>query len=234
MLSSVTHGSLPRYRKRTSTQTTSSFLLMQRWRETYFPTHNCTLIWAYMLILSNQRVAWFSRSLSWLDAALPWLQATLRWYGIYWVYAAPVASSRLQLLFTSLSRPYIVGKTETEVEAELKGVPDADRIRPHKVFEGNRVRAQPFTYRFQGVLQGDPSPGEPLLGWLLFGMFHHFAQLLSQFCQFSAQPEPGRGWNSENQSKPNRGTPGDRSPWPCIAPGNWGLEAWLVYVVNQS
>ena len=37
---------------------------------------------------------------------------------------------------------HIAGKTEAEVEAELKGVPDADRIRPHKVFEGNRVRAQ--------------------------------------------------------------------------------------------
>ena len=35
---------------------------------------------------------------------------------------------------------FIPGKTEAEVEAELKGVPDADRIRPHKVFEGNRVR----------------------------------------------------------------------------------------------
>ena len=35
---------------------------------------------------------------------------------------------------------YPLGKTEAEVEAELKGVADADRIRPHKVFEGNRVR----------------------------------------------------------------------------------------------
>ena len=30
-------------------------------------------------------------------------------------------------------------------------------------------------------LQGDTSPGEPRLGGLWFGMFHHLAQLLSQF-----------------------------------------------------
>merc|ERR1719264_2364699 len=40
--------------------------------------------------------------------------------------------------FLAQTEALMKGKTETEVEAELKGVPDADRIRPHKVFEGNR------------------------------------------------------------------------------------------------
>ena len=61
------------------------------------------------------------------------------------------------LMMSSAPLPtHIAGKTEAEVEAELKGVPDADRIRPHKVFEGNRVRAQliyyVFTNNFKGVI----------------------------------------------------------------------------------
>ena len=41
------------------------------------------------------------------------------------------------------------------------------------------------------AVQGDPSPGEPRLGWLWFGMFNHLAQLLRQFCQF---PRFARRW----------------------------------------
>ena len=37
-------------------------------------------------------------------------------------------------------------------------------------------------------VQGDTSPGEPRLVWPWFGMFHHLAQLLSQFCQIPISP----------------------------------------------
>ena len=37
-------------------------------------------------------------------------------------------------------------------------------------------------------VQGGPSPGGPGLGWLWFGMFHHYARPLCHFCQFSISP----------------------------------------------
>ena len=46
----------------------------------------------------------------------------------------------------------------------------------------------------------------------------------------SAQAEPGRGWNGQNQSQPNRRLPGDGSPcrddrtcWSCLNPKNLSL-----------
>ena len=41
---------------------------------------------------------------------------------------------------------------------------------------------------FQKRLQGGPSPGGPWLGWISFEMLHHFARLLSHFCQFPINP----------------------------------------------
>jgi len=68
----------------------------------------------------------------------------------------PIAGGRHHTLllcnFLAQTEALMKGKTEAEVEAELKGVADADRIRPHKVFEGNRPtnsimmeRLTPFT-----------------------------------------------------------------------------------------
>ena len=71
--------------------------------------------------------------------------------------------------------------------------------------------------KFRHGIQGNTSPGEPGLGWLWFGMFNYLAQLLSQFCQFSISPGRTRQrWNSQNQSQPNSGLPGDVSPWGAL------------------
>ena len=48
--------------------------------------------------------------------------------------------------------------------------------------------SHPGKHIFKISLQGDPSPGEPRLGWLWFEMFFHFAHMLSQFCQFPISP----------------------------------------------
>ena len=44
-------------------------------------------------------------------------------------------------------------------------------------------------------------------------MFHHLAQLLSQFCQFPFSPgRTGRGWNSQNPSQSNPAIRADAPP----------------------
>ena len=60
------------------------------------------------------------------------------------------------------SPAFILGKTEAEVEAELKGVPDADRIRPHKVFEGNRVRLITLMNTWHACLTGTITAADQL------------------------------------------------------------------------
>ena len=43
----------------------------------------------------------------------------------------------------------------------------------------------------------------------------------------SAQAEPGRGWNSQNQSQPNPGSPGDVSP--CTLGHSFLI--WMMHAV---
>ena len=59
----------------------------------------------------------------------------------------------------------------------------------------------------QSELQGDTSSGEPRLDWLWFGMSHHLAQLLSQFCQFLISP--GRTRQRVEEPKSNSTQPLD-------------------------
>ena len=93
------------------------------------------------------------------------------------------------------STPLDVGKTEAEVEAELKGVPDADRIRPHKVFQGNRVR-----YRLIIVILFS------LLCWAKVYSLKMLLEIWLKYDVLHSRPTPSwwRSW--------------PRSPWDCSSP----------------
>ena len=68
---------------------------------------------------------------------------------------------------------------------------------------------------FGTEIQGGSSPGEPRLIWFEFdlGCSTILPSCSASSANFpSAQAEPGRGWNSQNLSQPNRGSPGDWSP----------------------